>query len=81
MTLSSQAAVVIVENQGNLSKALKALGSNASVKALATSMVIGGALAGFDTLLGTTTAPQNVKLPALNDGDWSKVAQRIAGQL
>ena len=47
-SLAAQAAVALVENQGNLSKTLSALGSSSSVKSLATSMVIGGALAGFD---------------------------------
>ncbi|CAI1822598.1 Hemolysin precursor [Serratia proteamaculans] len=86
-SLASQAAVALVENQGNLSKTLKALGSNESVKATATAMAIGGALNGFDSAMGWSkdTAgkplnPNNVKLPQLSNGDWSKVAQRVAGQ-
>ncbi len=43
-SLAAQAAVALVENQGNLSKTLKSLGSSNSVKSLATSMAIGGAL-------------------------------------
>nr|WP_243458005.1 DUF637 domain-containing protein [Serratia proteamaculans] len=86
-SLASQAAVALVENQGNLSKTLKALGSNESVKATATAMAIGGALNGFDSAMGWSKDaagkplnPNNVKLPQLSNGDWSKVAQRVAGQ-
>ncbi|CAI2463126.1 DUF637 domain-containing protein [Serratia plymuthica] len=86
-SLASQAAVALVENQGNLSKTLKVLGSNESVKATATAMAIGGALNGFDSAMGWSKDaagkplnPKNVKLPQLSNGDWSKVAQRVAGQ-
>ncbi|HAT4985716.1 TPA: filamentous hemagglutinin N-terminal domain-containing protein [Serratia marcescens] len=86
-SLASQAAVALVENQGNLSKTLQALGSNENVKATATAMAIGGALNGFDSAMGWSKDaagkplnPNNVKLPQLNNGDWSKVAQRVAGQ-
>ncbi|HAY0634465.1 TPA: filamentous hemagglutinin N-terminal domain-containing protein [Serratia marcescens] len=86
-SLASQAAVAMVENQGNLSKTLQALGSNENVKATATAMAIGGALNGFDSAMGWSKDaagkplnPNNVKLPQLSNGDWSKVAQRVAGQ-
>ncbi|HHK8322402.1 TPA: DUF637 domain-containing protein, partial [Serratia marcescens] len=86
-SLASQAAVALVENQGNLSKTLQALGSNENVKATATAMAIGGALNGFDSAMGWSKDaagkplnPNNVKLPQLSNGDWSKVAQRVAGQ-
>ncbi|WP_373555598.1 DUF637 domain-containing protein (plasmid) [Klebsiella variicola subsp. variicola] len=80
-SLVSQAAVALVENQGNLSKTLSALGSSSSVKSLATSMVIGGALAGFDEVMNVSVAPEKTRLPALvKDEGWSKVAQRVAGQ-
>lgn len=86
-SLGSQAAVALVENQGNLSKTLQALGSNENVKATATAMAIGGALNGFDSAMGWSKDaagkplnPNNVKLPQLSNGDWSKVAQRVAGQ-
>lgn len=86
-SLASQAAVALVENQGNLSKTLQALGSNENVKATATAMAIGGALNGFDSTMGWSKDaagkplnPNNVKLPQLSNGDWSKVAQRVAGQ-
>ncbi|HGM7838009.1 TPA: DUF637 domain-containing protein [Serratia marcescens] len=85
--LASQAAVALVENQGNLSKTLRVLGSSDSVKAIATAMAIGGALNGFDSAMGWSKDaagkplnPNNVKLPQLSNGDWSKVAQRVAGQ-
>ncbi|HGE8494805.1 DUF637 domain-containing protein [Serratia nevei] len=86
-SLASQAAVALVENQGNLSKTLQALGSNENVKATATAMAIGGALNGFDSAMGWSKDaagkplnPNNIKLPQLSNGDWSKVAQRVAGQ-
>ncbi|EPX3109192.1 DUF637 domain-containing protein [Serratia marcescens] len=86
-SLASQAAVALVENQGNLSKTLQALGSNENVKATATAMAIGGALNGFDSAMGWSKDaagkplnPNNVKLPQLSNGDWSRVAQRVAGQ-
>ncbi|HFZ1427224.1 TPA: DUF637 domain-containing protein [Serratia marcescens] len=86
-SLASQAAVALVENQGNLSKTLQALGSNENVKATATAMAIGGALNGVDSAMGWSKDaagkplnPNNVKLPQLSNGDWSKVAQRVAGQ-
>ncbi len=80
-SLVSQAAVALVENQGNLSKTLKSLESSSSVKSLATSMVIGGALAGFDEVMNVSVAPDKARLPALvKDEGWSKVTQRVAGQ-
>ncbi|WP_248463848.1 DUF637 domain-containing protein [Pectobacterium versatile] len=86
--ITSQAAVALVDNKGNLSKTLQAMSSSDSVKSLVTSMVIGGALAGFDEVMqfsqatnGTTVIdPAKAKLPMLSNGDWSKVAQRVAGQ-
>ncbi|HDG9830983.1 TPA: DUF637 domain-containing protein [Raoultella ornithinolytica] len=80
-SLVSQAAVALVENQGNLSKTLKSLGSSSSVKSLATSMAIGGALAGFDEVMNVSVAPEKARLPALvKDEGWSKITQRVAGQ-
>ncbi|HCI6746672.1 TPA: DUF637 domain-containing protein [Klebsiella variicola subsp. variicola] len=80
-SLVSQAAVALVENQGNLSKTLSALGSSSSVKSLATSMAIGGALAGFDEVMNVSVSPDKARLPALaKDEGWSKVVQRVAGQ-
>ncbi|MBL5903827.1 DUF637 domain-containing protein [Serratia fonticola] len=86
-SLVSQAAVVLVENQGNLSNTLKALGNSDAVKATATAMAIGGALNGFDSVTGWNKDaagkplnPKDVKLPQLSNGDWSKVTQRVAGQ-
>ncbi|ERT14826.1 hypothetical protein O185_01620 [Photorhabdus temperata J3] len=85
--LVSQAAVALVDNQGDLSKTLKAMGSSDTVKSTLTSMAMGGALAGFDTVMGWDEAangakldPSKAKLPSLSNGDWSKVAQRVAGQ-
>ncbi|TDB62472.1 DUF637 domain-containing protein, partial [Photorhabdus khanii] len=85
--LASQAAVALVDNQGDLSKTLKAMGSSDTVKSTFTSMAMGGALAGFDNIMGWDNAangakldPLKAKLPSLSNGDWSKVAQRVAGQ-
>ncbi|WP_455814321.1 DUF637 domain-containing protein [Pseudomonas graminis] len=81
MALSSQTAVALVENRGNLSKTFDALSSSDSVKALATSMAIGGALAGFDQISNLQAAnPGNARLPVLSNGDWINTAQRVAGQ-
>lgn len=80
-SLVSQAAVALVENKGNLSKTLKALGSSNSVKSLATSMAIGGALAGFDDVMKVAVSPDKARLPVLvKDADWGTIAQRVAGQ-
>lgn len=82
-SLAAQAAVALVEHKGDLSKTFKTLGSKESVKSLVTSMAIGGALSGFDSLMGFNTAADGAsaaKLPRLSHGDWSKVAQRVAGQ-
>ncbi|MDM4209509.1 DUF637 domain-containing protein [Klebsiella spallanzanii] len=80
-SLMSQAAVALVEHKGNLSKTLKTMGSSSSVKSLATSMAIGGALAGFDKMMGLDVPADKARLPVLikNEG-WAKIAQRIAGQ-
>ncbi|ANF56445.1 two-partner secretion domain-containing protein [Halotalea alkalilenta] len=79
--LASQAAVALVENQGNLSKTLDTLGKSEAVKSIAASMLVGGAMAGFDQrLLNQSPTPSSTRLPVLNDGDWHKVAQRVAGQ-
>ncbi|MCT8349701.1 DUF637 domain-containing protein, partial [Photorhabdus temperata] len=86
-SLAAQAAVAIVDNQGDISKALKALGSSDAVKSTITSMAIGGALAGFDSYMGwdkladgTKLDPTKAKLPQISNGDWNKVVQRVAGQ-
>ncbi|MFJ5466494.1 DUF637 domain-containing protein [Pectobacterium sp. CHL-2024] len=81
--LTSQAAVALVDNKGNLTKTMQTLGNSASVKSLVTSMAVGGALAGFDSVLkisNTGASPTQTRLPMLSNGDWSKVAQRVAGQ-
>ncbi|MFC3393727.1 DUF637 domain-containing protein [Brenneria rubrifaciens] len=83
--LTAQAAVALVENEGNLSKTLQAMGRSGSVKSLVTSMVIGGALAGFDDIMTFNqtaggVAPEKARLPLLRVGDWGKIARRVAGQ-
>ncbi|WP_420284587.1 DUF637 domain-containing protein [Serratia liquefaciens] len=73
----------LVDNQGNLSKNLRALGSSETVKATATAtaMAIGGALAGFDQVLDANVPADKARLPALiKDEGWSKIVQRVAGQ-
>lgn len=80
-SLASQVAVALVDNQGNLSKTLRALGSSETVKATATAMAIGGALAGFDRVLDANVPADKARLPALiKDEGWIKIAQRVAGQ-
>ena len=79
--LTSQAAVALVENQGNLSKTLNSLGKSDTVKSIITQMVISGALNGLDIKMEWTKGnPADAKLPLLANGDWSKVAQRVAAQ-
>ncbi|MEQ4675871.1 DUF637 domain-containing protein [Providencia vermicola] len=79
--LSTQAAVALAENQGNLSKTLNSLGKSDTVKSIITQMVISGALNGLDVKMGWTQGnPADAKLPLLSNGDWSKVAQRVAAQ-
>ncbi|WP_247606749.1 DUF637 domain-containing protein, partial [Providencia rettgeri] len=79
--LSTQAAVALAENQGNLSKTLNSLGKSDVVKSIITQMVISGALNGLDIKMGWTKGnPADAKLPLLSNGDWGKVAQRVAAQ-
>ncbi|PHM63337.1 DUF637 domain-containing protein [Xenorhabdus ishibashii] len=83
--LTSQAAVALVENQGNLSKTLAALAKRDSIKSLVTKMAMGGALAGLDHSMGWgniagetgVVDPAKAQLPLVNN-DWIKVAQRVA---
>ncbi|MEX0447623.1 DUF637 domain-containing protein [Xenorhabdus sp. SGI246] len=81
-SLASTAAVSLINNQGNVSKTLKEMGSSQTVKSTVTSMAIGGALAGFDKLMGVEKmANGTTNAPLLSKGaDWTKVAQRVAGQ-
>ena len=79
--LSTQAAVALAENQGNLSKTLNSLGKSDTVKSIITQMIISGALNGLDVEMGWAKGnPGDVKLPLLSNGDWSKVAQRVVAQ-
>ncbi|MBD1227407.1 DUF637 domain-containing protein [Xenorhabdus griffiniae] len=83
--LTSQAAVALVENQGNLSRTLTALAKRDSVKSLVTKMAMGGTLAGLDHSMGWgniagetgVVDPAKAQLPLVNS-DWIKVAQRVA---
>ncbi len=80
-SLTAQAAVALAESRGNLSQALNRLGSSATVKATVTAMATGGALAGFDQMLGIDVPADKARLPALiKDEGWSRIAQRVAGQ-
>ncbi|MEZ2759450.1 DUF637 domain-containing protein [Providencia vermicola] len=80
-SLVSQASVALVENKGNLSKTLSSLGQSDTAKSIVTSMIIAGSLEGFDiALYGKVTDPAKVTLPKLSDGNWTQVAQRVAGQ-
>ena len=79
--LSTQAAVALAENQGNLSKTLNSLGKSDTVKSIIAQMVISGALNGLDIKMEWTKGnPADAKLPLLTNGDWNKVAQRVAAQ-
>ncbi|RAW94387.1 MULTISPECIES: DUF637 domain-containing protein [unclassified Photorhabdus] len=87
--LASKAAVSLINNEGDLSKTLKDMGNSKTVKSIATSMVIGGALSGFDQAMGWTQAKNGAagaagtneaRLPLLSNKDWIQTAQRVAGQ-
>ncbi|WP_392552113.1 DUF637 domain-containing protein [Orbus wheelerorum] len=88
--LSSKAAISLVENKGNISKTLHDLGSNESIKSIATSMIVGGAMAGFDQAFGISqNANPNAnvnaidptqKLTLISNGEWGKVAQSVIGR-
>lgn len=79
--LTSKAAVSLVENKGNISKTLHSLGSNESVKSIASSMIVGGVMAGFDDYLAINSqALQNgEKLTLVSNSDWNTVAQSVVG--
>ncbi len=79
--LTSQAAVALADNQGNLSRTFKSLGSSATVKSITTAMLVSGAMAGFDqSVLAKAPTPDSPRLPVLNDGDWTRVAQRVGAE-
>ncbi|MFD0708850.1 DUF637 domain-containing protein [Photorhabdus akhurstii] len=50
--LTSQAAVALVENKGNITNTLETLAKRDSVKSLVTQMAVGGALGGLDHAMG-----------------------------
>ncbi|MGV8001520.1 DUF637 domain-containing protein [Photorhabdus temperata subsp. temperata] len=86
--LTSQAAVALVENKGDLTKTLETLAQRDSVKSLVTQIAVGGALGGLDHAMGwgklaegkAVVDPLKAQLPLLSHPDWSQVAQRIAAQ-
>ncbi len=51
-TLVSQATISTINNGGNLGAVLKDMGSSASIKQLATSVAVRGALQGLDNAMG-----------------------------
>jgi filamentous hemagglutinin len=51
IALANQFSVAMINNQGNLNKALDAMGQSANVKGLLTSMATAGALAGLPSIL------------------------------
>ncbi|MDX7988700.1 filamentous hemagglutinin N-terminal domain-containing protein [Xenorhabdus sp. 12] len=85
--LTTQAAVALVENKGNLSGTLKALAKSDSVKSLVTRMAVGGALGSVDHVMGWGKVVENTKivdpvevqlpLPLSNHG-WGEAARRVA---
>ncbi|NDL01598.1 hypothetical protein GPY23_22650 [Photorhabdus bodei] len=86
--LTSQAAVALVENKGDLTKTLAALAKREAVKSLVTQIAVGGALGGLDHTMGWgklvegkgVVDPIKAQLPLLSDNNWSQVAQRVAAQ-
>ncbi|WP_448511679.1 two-partner secretion domain-containing protein [Photorhabdus laumondii] len=86
--LTSQAAVALVENKGDLTKTLAALAKRDAVKSLVTQIAVGGALGGLDHTMGWgklvegkgVVDPIKAQLPLLSNNNWSQVAQRVAAQ-
>nr|WP_256125069.1 filamentous hemagglutinin N-terminal domain-containing protein [Photorhabdus luminescens] len=86
--LTSQAAVALVENKGDLTKTLAALAKRDAVKSLVTQIAVGGALGGLDHTMGWgklvegkgVVDPVKAKLPLLSNNNWSQVAPRVAAQ-
>lgn len=67
-TLATQAAQSMVLHGGDLSAVLKDLGSSASIKQLATSVVTAGALSGFDELADMQSASTTANNPFAQPG-------------
>lgn len=81
IALTTQAAVALAENKGNLSETFKSLGRSESVKSVIGQMVVGGAFNGLDKSMGWQNGnPAQSRIPLLSDGDWHKVAQRVSAQ-
>ncbi|MCW7760692.1 filamentous hemagglutinin N-terminal domain-containing protein [Photorhabdus luminescens] len=86
--LTSQAAVALVENKGDLTKTLAALAKRDAVKSLVTQIAVGGALGGLDHTMGWgklvegqgVVDPVKAQFPLLSNHNWSQVAQRVAAQ-
>ncbi|MER2473527.1 two-partner secretion domain-containing protein [Photorhabdus laumondii] len=86
--LTSQAAVALVENKGDLTKTLAALAKRDAVKSLVTQIAVGGALGGLDHTMGWgklvegkgVVDPIKAQLPLLSNNNWSQVAQRVVAQ-
>ncbi|WP_225816990.1 DUF637 domain-containing protein [Photorhabdus antumapuensis] len=86
--LTSQAAVALVENKGDLTKTLAALAKREAVKSLVTQIAVGGALGGLDHTMGWgklvegkgVVDPLKAQLPLLSNNNWSQAAQRVAAQ-
>lgn len=81
IALTTQAAVALAENKGDLSETFKSLGRSESVKSVIGQMVVGGAFNGLDKSMGWQNGnPAQSLIPLLSDGDWHKVAQRVSAQ-
>ncbi|WP_413482323.1 DUF637 domain-containing protein [Morganella psychrotolerans] len=81
VALTTRAAVALAENQGNLSATFKSLGRSDSVKSMIGQMTVAGLLNGLDVSAGWQNGtPVQSQLPLLSNGDWYKVAQRVAAQ-
>lgn len=81
IALTTQAAVALAENKGDLSEIFKSLGRSEIVKSVIGQMVVGGAFNGLDKSMGWQNGnPAQSRIPLLSDGDWHKVAQRVSAQ-
>ncbi|MGJ8525105.1 hypothetical protein LMG33818_000813 [Halomonadaceae bacterium LMG 33818] len=77
--LTSEAAVDIVSNKGNLSKTFQQLGSSSSVKSIISAMAINGSLSALDnTLFNQAPTPGSATRPMLSN--WDNATERVAGE-
>jgi filamentous hemagglutinin len=74
-TLATQASIAMINNQGDIGKALDDLGSSQSVKSLLSAIVTGGALAYINPMLNLPGTPKgNLTFPQQLGKTWSRTS-------